>query len=368
MTERADVVIVGGGAMGASTAFHLAEMGITDVVIVEREVLAAGSTSKAAGGVRLQFADEVNVRIMLRSVPEFERFDERFDADIGFQQVGYLFLLSTPKDLETFRAGLEVQQRLGVPSRELTVDEAREIVPQIKPDGLLGAAFCPRDGHATPEAVVQGYAGAAAARGVRIRQHCEATGIELDGGRIAAVHTTKGTIHTDTVVCAAGVGSAAVGRLAGVEIPVTAEPHWVHYSPGDCGLPTTVPMTIDFATGFYLHREGPGLVFGSRDASLDAVAAAGTARFPVLADLRVQTSWWGDYELSPDRNGIVGEAAEPSRFLYATGFSGHGFQQCPAIGEHLAERIAGRRPTLDLSTFALERFGDGTARAEAFVV
>jgi len=248
------------------------------------------------------------------------------------------------------------------------VEETVELVPQIDPTGLLAATYCPRDGYATPEAVVQGYASAAAQRGVRINQHREATGIEIARGRIQAVHTSKGPIATDTVVCAAGTGSPAIGRFAGLDIPVVAETHWVHYSPGDCGLPDPVPLTIDFASGFYLHREGPGLLFGGRERTIEELAVPATARFPVLADLEVQTTWWGDYEMSPDRNAIVGEAAEPSRFLYATGFSGHGFQQCPAIGEHIAELIAGRPATLDLSTFTLDRFADGISRAEAFVV
>jgi sarcosine oxidase subunit beta len=138
--------------------------------------------------------------------------------------------------------------------------------------------------------------------------------------------------------------------------------------PEDGGLPERLPLTIDFSTGFYFHREGPGLVFGGREQSLEALAEPATRRLPVLADLPVQSSWWGYYEVSPDHNAIVGEAPEPARFLYATGFSGHGFQQAPAVGEHVAELVAGREPSLDLSAFSLERFARGEARPEAFVV
>jgi sarcosine oxidase subunit beta len=181
------------------------------------------------------------------------------------------------------------------------------------------------------------------------------------------VETTQGRIATDTVVCCAGVWSAEVGAMAGVEIPVRGEPRWMHFTPEDGGLPARVPLTIDFSTGFYFHREGPGLVFGGREQTLEELAGP-AARLPVLAELPVQSSWWGYYEVSPDHNAIVGEAAEPSRFLYATGFSGHGFQQAPAIGEHIAELVAGREPTLDLSAFSLGRFERGEARPEAFVV
>ena len=363
----ADVVVIGGGAIGASTAFHLAQTGLTDVVLVERDALGAGSTSKSAGGIRLQFADELNVRIMLRSMPIFEEFEQRFGVDIGLRQTGYLFLIG-PEDEQRFAHALGVQHSLGVATQWLSVDHARELVPQIHPSGLVAATYNPRDGYATPEAVVQGYAGAAAERGVRIHQGCAVTTIDVARGRITAVRTTRGTIRTDTVVCAAGADAAGIGKLVGVDIPVHAEPHWLHFSPTDCGLPAELPVTIDFATGFYLHREGPGLVIGGREHTIDELAATATGRIPSLMELRVQSSWWGNYEMSHDHNAIVGRTGEPEGFYYATGFSGHGFQQCPAVGEHLAERIAGHPPTLDLSPLSLDRFSGGACREEAFVV
>ena len=156
--------------------------------------------------------------------------------------------------------------------------------------------------------------------------------------------------------------------MAGVEIPVRGEPRWMFFTPEDGGLPERLPLTIDFTTSFYFHREGPGLVFGGREQTVEELAEPASRRLPALLDLPVQASWWGYYEVSPDHNAIVGEAAEPSRFLYATGFSGHGFQQAPAVGEHIAELIAGGKPTLDLSAFALERFARGESRPEAFVI
>ena len=367
LQARADVVVIGGGATGASAAWHLAAAGITDVLLLERDVLAAGSTSKAAGGIRLQFADELNIRLMLRAMAAYEEFEDRFGVDIGFRQPGYLFLVG-PEERDQFDAALRAQRALGVDTQRLTLEQASEMVPQLNPDGLSHATFNPREGYATPESVVQGYASAAHARGVRIRQGCSVTGIETVAGRIAAVVTTKGTVLTDTVVCAAGVDSAHIGSMVGLDIPLRAEPHWLHYSPGDCGLPPDMPLTIDFATGFYMHREGTGLLLGGRETQLDDFAITATARFPALENLGVQSSWWGNYEMSPDHNAIVGHAHEPDGFYYATGFSGHGFQQSPAIGEHIAERVAGIGPTLDLSALSLERFARGTHREEAFVI
>jgi sarcosine oxidase, subunit beta len=365
VSERAEVVIVGGGAIGASVAFHLAQLGIHDVVLLERDALASGSTGKAAGGIRMQFADELNVRIALRSLEEFERFEDLTGADISFRQFGYLFLLDRTEHLGTFRAALELQQSLGVPSRELTAAEAAELVPELAVDDLVAATFCPRDGYATPEAVVQGYA---TASGARIRQGCSLTGITIRGGRIVGVETSDGRIATETVVCTAGIWSREVAALAGLELPVDGERRWMWFTPEDGGLPERLPLTIDFASGFYVHREGPGLAFGGREAPLEALALHIERRLPVLLELPIQSSWWGWYDVSPDWNAMVGEASEPGRFLYATGFSGHGFQQAPAVGEHLAELIAGREPTLDLSPFTLDRFSTGAERPETFVV
>jgi sarcosine oxidase subunit beta len=367
-TESADVVIVGGGAMGTSTAYHLTDLGVTDVVLLERETLASGSTSKSAGGIRAQFADELNVKIALRSIAEFELFAERTGAEIDFEQTGYLFLLDNDVDAERFREALALQAALGVPSRELAPAEAAGIVPELVVDDLVAATFCPLDGRATPEAVVAGYAEAARRRGARIHQGEPVERIDVEEGRITAVETAKRRIGTEAVVCTAGVWSADVGTLAGLEIPVRGERRWMYYAPERGGLSSSTPLTVDFTTSFYFHPEGPGLAFGGREARIDDLAVHALKRLPILTELPVASSWSGYYELSPDFNAIVGEAAEPARFLYATGFSGHGFQQAPAVGEHLAELVVGAEPTLDLSAFSLERFARGALREEHFVI
>jgi sarcosine oxidase subunit beta len=363
--QAADVVVVGGGALGAAAAFHLRRLGVEDVVLLERDTLSSGSTSKAAGGIRAQFADELNIKIALRSLDEFEAFHELTGADISFRQHGYLFLLDTDADVATFRDALALQASLGVPSRELTPAEAQELVPQLELDGILAATYCARDGYATPEAVVQGYAAAA---GATVLQSCALTGVDVQNGRIVAVETARGRIATDTVVCCAGIWSRDVGALAGVELPVEGLARSMWFTPDDGGLPRELPLTVDFTTSFYFHREGAGIAFGGRERELENVAEAAARRVPVLAELPIQASWWGWYDVSPDWNALVGEAPEPSRFLYATGFSGHGFQQAPAVGEHLAELVVGREPTLDLSAFAADRFAQGALRPETFVI
>jgi glycine/D-amino acid oxidase-like deaminating enzyme len=356
--SSAEVVVIGGGVMGASVAWHLRELGVTGVVLCERDTLASGSTRASAGGIRTQFADEVNVRIALRSLDEFEGME-----GIDFRQDGYLFLLDRARDVESFQAALALQHALGVPARELSVEEALQLLPQLDGDGLLAAMFCDLDGYATPEAVVQWYV-----RGLDVRQGCAVTGIEVAGGRVLGVETSEGRIATGAVVCCAGAWSGEVAALAGVELPVRGERRWMFFTPQDGGLPRSVPLTIDFSSGFYFHREGPGLVFGGREQSAEQLAEPAARRLPVLAELPVQSSWWGYYEVSPDWNALVGEAAEPARFLYATGFSGHGFQQAPAVGEHIAELVTGGKPTLDLSVLSADRFARGEQRPEAFVI
>jgi sarcosine oxidase subunit beta len=330
-------------------------------VLLERDTLASGSTSKAAGGIRAQFADELNIRIALRSLAEFEQMAD----EIAFRQYGYLFLLDNDHDAATFRSALELQHSFGVPSRELTPSEAGGIVPGLVVDDLVCATFCERDGYATPEAVVQWYARES---GADVRQGCAATGIDVRDGRVRAVETARGAIATECVVCCAGVWSRDVGAFAGVSLPVEGVARSMWFTPEDAGLPERLPLTIDFSSGFYVHREGRGLAFGGRAPALEDVAETASRRVPALTELPVQSSWWGYYDVSPDWNALVGESGEVSRFLYATGFSGHGFQQAPAVGEHLAELVVGREPTLDLSPFCVERFAKGAARPEAFVV
>ncbi|AKN70738.1 sarcosine oxidase subunit beta [Streptomyces sp. PBH53] len=381
MNLRAEVVIVGGGVMGTSIAWHLARAGVRDVVLVERDELAAGSTSRAAGGVRAQFSDELNIQLGARSLEAFGRFEEEVGQDIGLHRVGYLFLLSTPEQVASFEAGVRLQNSLGVPSRLFSPQEARRLSPLIRTDGLLAAAYSPDDGHCTPEAVVHGYARAARAHGARILRHTEATGIELHGDTITAVSTTLGRIETGTVICAAGAWSRAVGAMAGVELPVRPLRRQIAVTAPVPGLPPALPMTIDFTTSLYFHREGPGLLLGMSDPDerpgfatdthdrwIPRLAEAMQQRAPALLELRRTGGWAGLYENTPDHNALIGEASTVSRFLYATGFSGHGFLQGPAVGEIVRDLYLGRVPFLDISPLSAGRFAADAPRPEANLV
>jgi sarcosine oxidase, subunit beta len=413
--STADVVIVGGGCMGASVAYHLGLRGITDVVLAERErFLGTGSTGRNAGGVRHQFSNEANIRLSIESIALFERFKDQIGYDIDFYQDGYLFLLSTSAAVETFRRTMALQRRLGVDVEWLEPDEAARLAPGIRVDGVLGATFCRRDGIADPHGVTMGFARAAQRMGVAIERGVEVTGIAVDRDRVVRVDTTRGSVATRHVVNAAGPYAGRIGRKVGLHVPVepyrrhifiaqppaaqppAAEPSAIRaVAPDRAGAPEPhaaagpraweVPasriMVIDFETTFYFHREGAGILFGmaDRDESptfdttvrwdfLEAVTAVAVDRLPALAQASVSHAWAGLYEMTPDANPIIGSAREVEGFFLINGFSGHGFQHSPAAGRIVADLIAGVDCGMDLSPFAFQRFGASVAGGERCVV
>jgi glycine/D-amino acid oxidase-like deaminating enzyme len=381
LPPSAPVVIIGGGIMGVAVAYELAAAGVTGVVLVDAGALGSGSTARAAGGVRAQFSDPVNVRLALQSLRVFETFRERFGQDIDFHQVGYLFLLDSRADVASFREAVATQQRLGVPSRLITVAEAAELSPLISTDGLLAAAYSPADGYCSPESVVLGYATAARRLGARIIPHCAVTGIQATAGRITAVTTAAGTISAPAVICAAGPWSRQVAEWAGVDLPVTPLRRQILVTGPVPGLPPRLPFTIDFGTSLYFHREGPGLLLGMSDpdetpgfkltrsdAWLPALSAALARRAPALTSAGVKSGWAGLYEVSPDHNALIGESAAVSRFLYATGFSGHGFLMGPAVGEVMRDLYLGRQPFVDVTALTADRFAASRPRPERSII
>ena len=381
LPARASVAVVGGGVVGLSTAYHLARAGVPDVVLVEKGELGSGSTCKAAGGVRAQFSDAVNIELGLRSLRTFETFADTFDQEIDLHQVGYLFLLDRPEHVAAFERNVALQNQLGVPSRMIDVAEAKTLSPLVSTDGLLAASYSPTDGHCTPESVVGGYARAARRAGARLVRGCEVTAIRADGGTLTEVVTDQGSIATDTVVCAAGAWSRALGAMVGVDLPVTPVRRQILTTEPVPGLDPRTPFTIDFATSFYFHGEGRGLLLGMSDpdetpgfklarseAWLPGLAACIERRAPALSDVGLGGGWAGLYEMTPDHNGLVGEAAEVSRFLYATGFSGHGFLMGPALGEVVRDLYLGRTPVVDVSSLSADRFAGADLRPELNIV
>jgi sarcosine oxidase subunit beta len=373
------VVIIGGGAIGTSIAFHLAEAGVPDVVLLERGELGAGSTCKAAGGVRAQFSDRINIELGARSLEAFGRFAAHPGQEIDLHRVGHLFLLSTPEDVKSFEEDVELQNELGVNSRMIDVAEAKALSPLIDTDGLLAAAWSPDDGHCTPESVVLGYATGARRHGATVLTGVTVTGIDTAGGEVRTVHTDRGPIDADAVICAAGAWSAAIGAMAGVDLPVVPLRRQIIFTEPMPGLAGAVPFTIDFASTFYFHREGRGLLMGMSDPEqepgfhldysddwLPRFGAVLGQRAPGLLDVGLRDGWAGLYEVTPDHNAVIGRSAN---FLYATGFSGHGFLQAPAVGEVIRDLWLDRTPFVDVSPLSTDRFALGAAgRPETHIV
>ena len=386
LPDRAEVVIIGGGVMGASTAFHLAEAGVTDVLLLEKDSLACGSTSKSAGGVRAQFSDAVNIALGIRSLPAFEQFGVRPGGEIDLHQVGYLVLHTDETAWAVAQEAVALQNSLGIPTQLLTAAEAGALSKGVEVGDVIGATFHPRDGYCSPENVVQGYAAGARALGATVRTGVGVTGIETSGGEITGVVTDQGVVATSTVVCAAGAWSREVGRWVGVDLPIDPLRRQIIVTePLNEELlalyPMDTPMTIDAASTFYLHREGPGLLVGMsyQDESLGFhdgfsedwlpdLLEAMERRAPALLDVGIAHRWAGYYEVTPDHNAVIGEATSVSRFLYAAGFSGHGFLQGPAVGEVMRDFYLGQPPVVDVSTMSADRFSAGDVLYELNIV
>ena len=381
LPSRASVVIIGGGVMGLSTAYHLAHAGVTDVVLIEKSEFGSGSTCKAAGGVRAQFSDAVNIELGARSLKTFETFKATFDQEIDLHQVGYLFLLEKPEHVEAFERNVALQNEMGVPSRLIDVAEAKALSPLISTEGLLAAAYSPTDGHCTPESVVNGYAGAARRAGARLVRNCAVTAIDSTGGTLTQVVTERGAIATDAVICTAGAWSRDVGAMVGVHLPVEPLRRQILTTEPMPGLDPHTPFTIDFSTSFYFHGEGQGLLLGMSDphespgfkltVSDEWLAGLGEAigrRAPDISEVGLCAGWAGLYEMTPDHNALIGEADGVSRFLYATGFSGHGFLMGPAVGEVMRDLYLGRTPVVDVGSLTASRFDSSGLRPELNIV
>jgi sarcosine oxidase subunit beta len=393
MKTTADVVIVGGGCMGASVAYYLAERGITDVVLLEREPqLGTGSTGRNAGGFRHQFSHPANIELSKESIAVFANFEEVIGQPIDFWPDGYLFLLSSDASVNAFRKNVALQRAHGINVDWLSAADAAALCPGLAVDGVIGATYCGDDGIADPNGVTQGFAKAAQARGVEIRRAEEVTGIQVEGGRVVAVETSGGTIATTSLVNAAGPWAQGIGRLAGVDVPVTPERRHIFIAQPPGGgswdddahrerVPASRLMVIDFETTFYFHREGGGLLFGMGDPDeppgfditvrwdfLPQVIDVAVKRLPALSDAAVSHAWAGLYEMTPDHNPIIGPASEISGFYTIAGFSGHGFQHSPAAGRILADLIVGHDPELDISPFAPDRFAAARVSGELNIV
>lgn len=382
MARTADAVIIGAGIMGCSIAYYLASRGVKDIVVLEQDQIARGATADAAGGIRLQFSTETNIRLAQVSLEVWEHFPELFGTEIGLRQQGYLFLLTTDDEVKTFRANSALQESLGVPVRWLDPAEIGALNPAVRVDDVLGATFCPRDGWADPYSATTGIARAARQLGVEIREETAATGFVIEGGRVRGVRAGDEVISTPLAIICAGPHSRGVGELAGVDIPILPYRRMSFITEPFDAVPATVPMTIEFRSGLYFHPESHGFLFGMAnpddppgfnktvdDEWMMRTVEALCARAPAFEEARVMRGWAGFYEITPDDNPLLGWIDEVEGLAVAAGFSGHGFMQGPAVGMCMAELITeGRATTVDISAFAPSRFREGRLAQEHNVI
>jgi sarcosine oxidase, subunit beta len=384
MDRTADVVIVGGGVVGTSAAYHLAHAGAGRVVLLERaDHVAAGSTGACAGGFRHQFSSEVNVRLSRASIPMITGFTEEHGLPLDVHQEGYLFLVRTEDLWRDYVAANELHHALGVGAEILTPEEAADLIPGIALDGVVGATFGPNDGIADPSGLTQGYATLARRAGAEIELGVQARAVRVAGGHVRGVKTDGGPVDAGVVVNAAGPWAGGLAATAGVELPIEPIPRHVLVTGGFPGAPSRRTLVIDAQSSFYFHREGEGVLMGkgsprehasfstTPDESFLSEELLPTAVrvFPPLEDATVEHAWVGLYEMTPDRHPIVGEAPGVEGFYLANGFSGHGFQHAPVVGKLLAEMIVdGEAKTVDVSSLGLERFAGGGLLSEGHVV
>ncbi len=384
--ETADVVIVGGGIVGSSIAYHLAEAGCTNVLVVEREThQGKGSTGKSMGGVRAQFATPVNIQMSLYSIPFYASFDERLGHPAGYKAQGYLFVATSGRHLEYLRTNQEKQKALGLKTaRMVSADEIRSMFPQLRSDDVVGGSFCSTDGFVDPYSAMVGFMARAAESGARLWRNTEVTAIHADSHGVTGVETTRGPVATRTVVNAAGPWAAHVAKLAGVELPV--EPlrrMLVPTEPFD-QFPHSAPMIIDMSNGFHFRPESLGFLLAWNDPEetpgfktdfepgfIEKVLTRAAGRVPCFENLAVnpKRAWAGLYEMTPDHHPILGPVAEVPGFFLANGFSGHGVMHAPATGKILSDLILHKKSDLvDTSLLSLDRYPEGRLIQETAVL
>jgi sarcosine oxidase subunit beta len=367
---KANYVIVGAGISGTSIAFHLAQKGVKDIVVIEKSYLTSGATGRCGAGIRQQWGTVMNCKLAKASIEFFEKAKAilKYPGDIEFKQEGYLIVAVNDEEDRQFAENVKLQNSLGIPSRKVTRAEAKQIVPHLNTDAIKSATFCPTDGHLNPFKMNDAFYQAAKNLGVKFLFHEEVKEIVVKDHQIEQVITDNRTIETKNVINAAGGFSKEVGLMAGIDIPVYPENHEILVTEPIEKIQG--PMVMSFAKNLYcqqvpngnflMGRSNPDAVPSHSIESswkfLDEMAKTVTEFLPVISKLRILRQWAGSYNMSPDRQPIIGDVKELPGFYLACGFSGHGFMFSPMTGLLLSEIILGQKPTIDIADLNISRF------------
>ena len=382
--QTAEVLIIGAGIIGASVAYHLAVRGCTDVLILEKaEAPITGSTAFSAGGVRHQFAREVNIRLSKYSIERLKNFSEEVGGHADLRQTGYLFLINKEDTWAQYQEQVQLQHNLGVQVELLEPRDVLEYVPGTRLDDILGATFGAEDGFCDPYGIASGYLKRARELGVRVEFSTPVIGTQLNGDRLVAVETPDGPVSGEFVVNACGAWSGQVASLFGIDLPVQPYRRNAYMTEKFPKFPDPIPLTFDVDTGFWMRKEGDSLLFGMANPAespgvnlnvdwewLPEVLDDGINRFPLLEEARLakKQCWAGLYEISPDHMPILGRHPEMPNYLHASGFSGHGVMHSPAAGMLIAEEILdGRAHSIDIDELRITRFQNLSVQNETNV-
>ncbi len=384
--RTADVVIVGGGIVGSSIAYHLVEAGCRSVLVIERETSQGkGSTGKSMGGVRAQFATPVNIKMSLYSIPFYASFDDRLGHPCGYRPQGYLFCATSDRHMAYLRANYERQVSMGLDQvRLVTGAEISGMFPQLRADDIVGGSFCSTDGFVDPYSAMIGFMAWATDHGAELWKNTEVLAITSDDQGVCAVETSRGRVETRTVVNAAGAWAASIAAMVGIHLPV--EPlrrMLVPTEPFD-DFPHTAPMIIDMSNGFHFRPEGRGFLLAWNDPEetpgfktdfdpnfVEKILTRAASRVPCFENLPVnpKRAWAGLYEMTPDHHPILGSTPEVPGFFLANGFSGHGVMHAPATGKILCDLIlTGACDLVDASLLTLARFSENRLIEETAVL
>jgi sarcosine oxidase subunit beta len=385
--HTADVVIIGGGIVGSSIAWHLTHCGCKNVLVIERESSQGkGSTGKSMGGVRAQFSTPVNIQMSLYSIPFYARFEEVIGHPADYRPQGYLFLATKDSHLAYLRDNFARQKKLGLTTaRLLSADEIRTMLPQLRSDDVLGGSFCSTDGFVDPYSVMNGFMTSAVEHGATLWKKTDVTEITRDQQGAFQVETTRGPVSTRTVVNAGGAWSAQIAKFVGIDLPVEPLRRMLVPSEPFSDFPHNSPMVIDMSTGFHFRPEGRGFLLAWNDpdetpgyktdfepAFIEKILMHAADRVPAFENLPInpKRAWAGLYEMTPDHHCILGPVASVPGFFLANGFSGHGVMHSPATGKILADLILQGKTDVvdDAGVLSFERFARGELLHETAVL